>query len=60
MSSASPVLSSPNSVTTRRESRLDLAQLPLAEAVHRVPESTVIHRGPVQPHPPRDCDQDMR
>jgi hypothetical protein len=28
---------------------LDLAQLPLAEAVHRVPEPTVIHRGPVQP-----------
>jgi hypothetical protein len=39
---------------------LDLAQLPLAEAVHRVPEPTVIHRGPVQPHPPRGCDQDMR
>ena len=39
---------------------LDLAQLPLAEAVHRVPEPTVIHRGPVQPHPPGDCDQDMR
>lgn len=39
---------------------LDLAQLPLAEAVHRVTEPTVIHRGPVQPHPPRGCDQDMR
>jgi hypothetical protein len=39
---------------------LDLAQLPLAEAVHRVPEPTVIHRGPVQPHPSRGCDQDMR
>jgi hypothetical protein len=41
---------------------LDLAQLqlPLTEAVHRVPEPTVIHRGPVQPHPPRGCDQDMR
>ena len=36
------------------------AQLPLAEAVHRVSEPTVIHRGPVQPHPPRGCDQDMR
>src|SRR6476619_889341 len=32
---------------------LDLAQLPLAEAVHRVPEPTVIYRGPVQPHPLR-------
>ena len=39
---------------------LDPAQLPLAETVHRVPEPTVIHRGPVQPHPPRGCDQDMR
>ena len=39
---------------------LDLAQLPLAEAVHRVSEPTVIHRGPVQPHPTRGCDQDMR
>lgn len=39
---------------------LDLAQLPLAEAVHRVTEPTVIHRGPVQPHPPRGCDLDMR
>jgi hypothetical protein len=29
---------------------LDLAQLPLAEAVYRVPEPTVINRGPVQPH----------
>ena len=38
----------------------DLAQLPLAEAVHRVTEPTVIHRGPVQPHPPRGRDQDMR
>lgn len=42
------------------EPGLDLAQLPLAEAVHRVSEPTVIHRGPVQPHPPRGCDQDMR
>ncbi|HEY6646370.1 MAG TPA: hypothetical protein VI217_04650 [Mycobacterium sp.] len=39
---------------------LDLEQLPLAEAVHRVPEPTVIHRGAVQPHPPRGCDQDMQ
>ncbi|MGB6417042.1 MAG: hypothetical protein WBF50_10640 [Pseudolabrys sp.] len=39
---------------------LDLPQLALAEAVHRVSEPTVIHRGPVQPHPPRGCDQDMR
>ena len=39
---------------------LDPAQLPLAETVYRVPEPTVIHRGPVQPHPPRGCDQDKR
>src|SRR3981189_2234348 len=31
---------------------LDLAQLPLPEAVHHVPEPTVIHRRPVPP-PPR-------
>lgn len=39
---------------------LDLAQLRLAEAVYRVPEPTVIHRGPVQPRPTLGCDQDMR
>ena len=42
------------------EPSLGLAQLPLAEAVRRFPEPTVIYRGRVQPHPPRGCDQDMR
>ena len=47
MSSASPVRSSPNSATIApAEPGLDLAQLDLAEAVHRVPEPAVIQPRP--------------